>query len=64
MKVIWSIVLLVSLCFAVAVPLFAGHWLVERHGPALIISLVCLAIATALFYVQIKYNRDSDHAHH
>ena len=64
MKVVWSIVLLVSLIFAVAVPLFVGHGLVEHGGPWFVLAAVCLVIAAALFFVQVRFRRDPDHTHH
>jgi hypothetical protein len=64
MKFLWSVVLLVSVIFAMAVPLFFGHGLVGHGGPWFLAAAVCLAIAAALFFLQVRMRPDDGGAHH
>ena len=61
MKFIWSIVLLASVIFAVAGPIFFGHALVAGDGSWFGAAAVCLVIAAALFFVQKRFRTDDAH---
>lgn len=63
MKFLWSVLLLVSLIFAMAVPLFFGHGLIEHGGPWFLAAGVCLVIAAALFFIQVRMRPDGP-THH
>lgn len=64
MKFGWSVVLLASVIFAVACPIFFGHALVEGDTRWFGMSALCLAIAAVLFFVQKRFRVDDIHAHH
>ena len=68
MKFLWSVVLLVSVAFAMATPIFFGHGLVSgEHGRDtryFMYAAVTLAIAAALFFLQVRMRPDRDHTHH
>ena len=64
MNFLWSIVLLVSLCFSIAVPLFFGHGLIAHDSKWFVFAAICFVIAAALMFVQIRFRKDRDHAHH
>jgi Ca2+/H+ antiporter len=68
MKFLWSVMLLFSVIFAMAVPMFFGHALVSgEHGRDtrfFLYAAVCLAIAATLFFVQVRMRPDRDPTHH
>jgi hypothetical protein len=61
MSFVWSLVLLASIVFAVAGPIFFGHALVEGDTPWFGVAAVCLLIAIVLFYVQKRFRTDGQH---
>ena len=61
MPFLWSIVLLVSLIFAIAGPLFFGHGLVEGETTWYGAAAVCVLIAAVLFLVQKRFRPDGHH---
>ncbi|MGQ0562925.1 MAG: hypothetical protein ACT443_13750 [Gemmatimonadota bacterium] len=63
MKFLWSIVLLASVVFAMAVPIFFGHGLVEHGGPWFALAGVCLLVALALFFIQVRFRPDGQAQH-
>lgn len=64
MKFGWSVVLLASVVFAVASPIFFGHALVEHESRWFGLSAMCLAIAAVLFFIQKRYRVDDVHTRH
>lgn len=64
MKFIWSIVLLASIVFAVAGPIFLGHALVEGDSTWYGSAAICAAIAAVLFFVQKRFRADDGHVQH
>jgi hypothetical protein len=68
MKFIWTVVLLASVAFAMATPIFFGHGLVSgEHGRDtrfFMYAAICLAIAATLFFVQVRMRPDRDPTHH
>ena len=68
MKFLWSVMLLVSVIFAMAVPMFFGHALVSgEHGRDtrfFLYAAICLAIAAALFFLQVRKRPDDGSAHY
>jgi hypothetical protein len=64
MKFSWSIVLLASIVFAVAGPIFFGHALIAHDGAWFAAAAICVAIAAVLFFVQKRFATDDGHAHH
>ena len=68
MKFLWSVVLLVSVIFAMATPIFFGHGLVSgEHGRDtrfFMYAAICAAIAAGLFFMQVRMRPDRDPAHH
>lgn len=68
MKFLWTVVLLVSVAFAMATPIFFGHGLVSgEHGRDtrwFLYAAVCLAIAAALFFLQVRMRPDDGPTHH
>lgn len=63
MKFIWSVVLLASILFSAAVPLFFGHGLAAHESSWFGYAGVCLVIAVALIFVQSRFRKDEP-AHH
>jgi hypothetical protein len=68
MKFIWSVVLLASVAFAMATPIFFGHGLVSgEHGRDtrfFLYAAITFAIAATLFFVQVRMRPDRDPSHH
>ena len=68
MNIFWSIVLLASAVFMIASVYFFGNALVTEHHPEKWYgaSAVCLLIAAALTFVQVKKRPGlrGTHAHH
>jgi hypothetical protein len=64
MNVLWSVVLFASLAFSIAVPLFFGHGLIAHENKWFGMAAVCLLIAAALMFVQVRFRRDRGHVHH
>ncbi|HUP88471.1 MAG TPA: hypothetical protein VM100_03940 [Longimicrobiales bacterium] len=62
MKFGWSIVLLLSILFSAAVPLFFGHGLAAHENAWFGYAGICFLIAAALFFVQKRFRAD-EHAH-
>lgn len=64
MNVLWSLVLLASLIFSIGVPLFFGHGLIAHDSKWFVLSAICLLIAGALMFVQVRFRKDRGHVHH
>ena len=64
MNVLWSLVLLATVAFSIAVPLFFGHGLIAHDNKWFMLAAVCLLIAGALMFVQVRFRRDRGHVHH
>jgi LPXTG-motif cell wall-anchored protein len=64
MNVLWSLVLLASVAFSIAVPLFFGHALIAHDNKWFMLAGLCLLIAGALMFVQVRFRRDREHVHH
>ena len=64
MNVLWSLVLFASLVFSIAVPLFFGHGLIAHDSKWFVLAAVCLLIAAALMFVQVRFRKDREHVHH
>ena len=63
MTFVGSIVLLASLVFAVAGPLFFGHALVENDSAWYGAGALCVGIAVALFVVQKRLRASDERTH-
>ena len=63
MNFVWSIVLLLSLGFAVAGPLFFGHALIAHDSRWFGASAVCVAIAAGLVFIQARFRPDRRTSH-
>ena len=61
MKFVWTVVLLASILFSVAVPMFFGHALASEEGRGAWFgaAAVCLAIAAVLIFIQRRVNPDN-----